>query len=65
MNIKNIICTVTGIIGALITQLLGGWTGAMTTLVIFMGLDYITGLIVVKTSSGICLLSQYFLPLYV
>ncbi|MGN0183357.1 MAG: holin family protein [Candidatus Ornithomonoglobus sp.] len=43
---KNIICTAAGIIGALITQLLGGWTGAMTTLVIFMGLDYLTGLIV-------------------
>lgn len=46
MNIKNIICTATGLIGAFVTQLLGGWTGAMTTLVIFMGLDYITGIIV-------------------
>ena len=46
MNIKNIICTITGITGAFITQLLGGWTGAMTTLIIFMGLDYATGLIV-------------------
>lgn len=46
MNIKNMICTLTGIVGAVITQLFGGWTGAMTTLVIFMGLDYITGLVV-------------------
>ena len=46
MNIKNIICTATGLIGAFVTQLIGGWTGAMTTLIIFMGLDYLTGLIV-------------------
>lgn len=46
MNIKNVICTATGLIGAFVTQLIGGWTGAMTTLIIFMGLDYLTGLIV-------------------
>ncbi|MGN0182184.1 MAG: holin family protein [Candidatus Ornithomonoglobus sp.] len=42
---KNVMCTLMGIIGAFVTQLFGGWTGAMTTLVIFMGLDYLTGLI--------------------
>lgn len=52
----------TGIIGVVcsfISQLYGGWSAAMTTLLIFMGIDYITGLIVAgvfkkseKTASG-------------
>lgn len=46
MSLKNLMCTVAGMIGGFIAQLFGGWTAAMTTLVIFMGLDYITGLIV-------------------
>ena len=43
---KETICTTTGIIGALITRLYGGWDAALTTLVIFMTIDYITGFIV-------------------
>ena len=46
MSLKNLMCTIAGMIGGFIAQLFGGWTAAMTTLVIFMGLDYITGLIV-------------------
>lgn len=34
-----------GCLGALITTAFGGWTSAMTTLIIFMAIDYITGLI--------------------
>ena len=32
--------------GAAVASLFGGWTGAMTTLVILMLIDYVTGLIV-------------------
>ena len=35
-----------GTIGAIISTLFGGWDGAMTTLIIFMGIDYLTGIIV-------------------
>ena len=45
-NIKTVICTVTGVGGALITSLFGGWSVALTTLCIFMLVDYITGIIV-------------------
>lgn len=48
-----------GIIGGFFTSLFGGWDAALTTLIIFMGIDYITGLIVAgifhkspKTESG-------------
>ena len=43
MTFKNIICTATGLIGAAAAQLAGGWSGAITTLLILMALDYITG----------------------
>ena len=43
---KETICTIFGVLGAGIAHLFGGWTAAMTTLIIFMGLDYLTGLIV-------------------
>ena len=32
--------------GAAVASIFGGWTGAMTTLVIFMLIDYVSGLIV-------------------
>lgn len=32
-------------IGAAIAKLFGGWSSGMTTLVIFMAVDYITGII--------------------
>jgi toxin secretion/phage lysis holin len=38
--------TVCGVIGAAIASLFGGWDAALTTLVIFMAIDYVTGLIV-------------------
>ena len=37
--------TLTGIAGSLMASLFGGWTAALTTLLIFMGVDYITGII--------------------
>lgn len=43
---KNGFCTMIGAIGALIASLFGGWDQALATLVIFMAMDYMTGLIV-------------------
>ena len=38
--------SIIGAIGAFISSLFGGWDAALTTLVIFMAIDYISGLIV-------------------
>lgn len=47
MNIvKEGTLTGIGVIGGFIASLFGGWDAALMTLVIFMGVDYITGLIV-------------------
>lgn len=46
MTIKTTLCSIIGAIGAFISGLFGGWNAALTTLVIFMGIDYITGIIV-------------------
>ncbi len=43
---KETICTITGVVGAWIAALLGGWNSALGTLIIFMVADYITGLLV-------------------
>ena len=46
MPIKIFILSGVACVGAAIASLLGGWTGAMTTLVILMFIDYVTGIIV-------------------
>lgn len=43
---KGTICTMIGIVGSLISSLFGGFDAALITLMIFMGIDYITGMIV-------------------
>lgn len=45
MDVKNIICTAAGLAGAGLSAIFGGWSGALTTLVIFMAIDYVTGII--------------------
>lgn len=45
-GIKEVLCTVVGIIGSFIAGLLGGWDTALITLITFMAIDYITGLVV-------------------
>ena len=52
-------CAILGFIGSAIAYSFGGWTSAMSTLVIFMAVDFLTGLIVAaffrassKTESG-------------
>lgn len=56
---KYTFSAVVGIIGGALTALLGGWDLAIQTLLIFMGIDYITGLMIAgifhkspKTKSG-------------
>jgi len=44
--LKDGICAGIGIIGSTIAALFGGWDAALVTLVIFMAVDYITGLLV-------------------
>lgn len=59
MNIKDYFLIVVGAIGSFIASLFGGWDAALTTLCIFMAIDYLTGLVVAavfkkskKTSTG-------------
>jgi toxin secretion/phage lysis holin len=42
----NALFGVFGLIGSIIAQALGGWDLALQTLIIFMAVDYITGLVV-------------------
>ena len=46
MENKIIVIGVSGIVGSAITSLFGGWSSDLATLVIFMAIDFITGLIV-------------------
>ena len=56
---KHGICAALGMVGSLIAGAFGGWDGAFITLLIFMAVDYISGLAVAlvfrkspKTKSG-------------
>lgn len=56
---KEGICTGIGIVGGLIASLFGGWDAGLATLIIFMAVDYLSGLMVAgifhkssKTDSG-------------
>lgn len=58
-HIKGSIFTTVGVVGAIIANMLGGWDTALQTLLFFMAVDYLTGLIVAgvfhkseKTESG-------------
>ena len=39
-------CAAVGLVGSFIAKALGGWDAALTTLIIFMVADYLTGLMV-------------------
>lgn len=43
---KEGLCTMVGIIGSFIASLFGGFDVALATLILFMGIDYVSGLIV-------------------
>ena len=42
---KDTICLIAGVIGGFIATLLGGWDSALATLVVFMGIDFVTGIV--------------------
>lgn len=43
---KQIICTFIGIVGSAIASIFGGWDTGLVSLLIFMALDYVSGLVV-------------------
>ncbi len=43
---KEMICTILGAVGSVIAAVFGGWDASLLTLIIFMAIDYIMGLIV-------------------
>ena len=43
---KEVLCTVVGVAGSAIAGAFGGWDAALSTLIIFMAIDYIAGLAV-------------------
>ena len=45
-SLKGFICTIFGAVGGFIAQLFGGWTEDMVTLVVFMAVDFIMGLVI-------------------
>ncbi|MBF1010931.1 MAG: phage holin family protein [Lachnoanaerobaculum sp.] len=42
----NVLYSVVGAIGGFIAAMFGGWSDALITLIVFMSVDYITGLVV-------------------
>ncbi len=56
---KAKVCTLLGTIGSIVVSAFGGWDSGLATLIVFMGIDYIMGLVVAgifrnspKTQSG-------------
>ena len=43
---KTTVCTVFGLVGGFIASAFGGWSAGLLTLLIFMAIDYLSGLIV-------------------
>ena len=46
MNMKQILCTIIAVIGGWFASLFGGWDESLMTLIIFMAIDYFSGLVV-------------------
>lgn len=46
LYLKELLCTAIGIVGSAISAAFGGWDSGLKTLVVFMIIDYITGLVV-------------------
>ena len=45
-RMKEMICTAIGAVGGAVAAAFGGWDSALVTLLIFMAVDYVSGLIV-------------------
>lgn len=46
MRNQQIVAMILGLVGGIFTTLFGGWSAGMTTLIIFMAIDYVAGLTV-------------------
>lgn len=46
IKMKQIICTFIGMVGSAIASIFGGWDTGLVSLLIFMALDYVSGLVV-------------------
>lgn len=46
MKTQYLISGIIGVLGSMITLLFGGWSAGLTTLIIFMVIDYISGIVV-------------------
>lgn len=46
MRTQHIFSGVIGVLGGIISTIFGGWSAGLTTLLIFMAIDYISGLVV-------------------
>ena len=42
---KETFCTIAGLVGGFIAAIFGGWDSALVTLVIFMSIDFFTGVV--------------------
>ena len=42
----NVLYSIVGAVGGFVAMVFGGWSDALITLIVFMALDYVTGLIV-------------------
>lgn len=42
---KETLCTIAGLVGGFIVAIFGGWDSALVTLVIFMAIDFFTGIV--------------------
>lgn len=46
MSFKDIVCAAAGLLGGAVAWLFGGWTDSIIVLMVCLGIDYVTGLIV-------------------
>jgi toxin secretion/phage lysis holin len=46
ITLKNGVLSILGVAGAFVSRLFGGWDAALTTLLIFMAIDYLSGIVV-------------------
>ena len=44
-GLKDFLCTAAGVICSAVAQTFGGWDAGIATLIVFMAVDYVTGLI--------------------
>ena len=45
-NLKALICAAFGMVGSFVASIFGGWTEDIATLIIFMSVDFVMGLII-------------------